>query len=161
MKPSRYTITTSWRVPKWKGVRYQLDGTGNDGIDCSALTQKLFLAALNKRLPRTTGEQIKLGQHVPITSLLPGDLVFFKPRRVLRHVGVYLGNNQFIHASDKAGVTLSNYTLPSGRHDLKQQEEWMDRTENPSLFPFPICHGSQSWLSFTRMATDRSAPYQA
>lgn len=97
---------------KWKGVRYQLGGAGNGGIDCSALTQKLFLAALNKRLPRTTGEQIKLGRHVPITSLLPGDLVFFKPGGALRHVGVYLGNNQFIHASDKAGVTLSNLLSP-------------------------------------------------
>lgn len=97
---------------KWEGVRYRLGGMSADGIDCSALTQKVFLAALNKRLPRTTGEQIKTGKPVSATHLQPGDLVFFKPKSSVRHVGIYVGNNEFMHASSIKGVTISSLQNP-------------------------------------------------
>lgn len=97
---------------KWKGVRYQWGGTGADGIDCSALTQKIYSATLKTRLPRTTGEQIKEGQPVSVGQLQPGDLIFFKPKKSVRHVGIYMGNHQFMHASSSQGVTLSSLENP-------------------------------------------------
>ena len=97
---------------KWKGVRYKLGGTGAGGIDCSALTQKIYSAALKKQLPRTTTEQIREGQSVSVNQLQPGDLVFFKPKKSVRHVGIYIGNNQFMHASRRKGVTLSSLQDP-------------------------------------------------
>lgn len=93
---------------KWKGVRYHLRGNTAAGIDCSALTQKVYFAAMMKKIPRTTGEQIQEGKAIPLAQLQPGDLVFFKPRKSIRHVGIYIGNDQFLHASSSKGVTLSN-----------------------------------------------------
>lgn len=96
----------------WEGVRYQWGGIGRNGIDCSALTQKVYSAALKQQLPRTTGEQIKEGKPVSVSQLQPGDLVFFKPKKSVRHVGIYMGNNQFMHASRSEGVTLSSLQNP-------------------------------------------------
>lgn len=93
---------------KWKGVRYKFGGTNKRGIDCSALMQKVFRDAVSVGLPRTTEQQIKLGTRVSAKKeLRTGDLVFFKTSRYQRHVGVYIGNSQFIHASRKRGVTIS------------------------------------------------------
>ncbi len=91
----------------WQGVKYQWGGSNMRGIDCSALMQKIFSGALAKRLPRTTAEQIKSGSAVAISSLKPGDLVFFQTKRTVRHVGVYIGKDKFIHASSSHGVTIS------------------------------------------------------
>ena len=93
---------------KWKGVKYKWGGTDFNGIDCSALTQKLYARVMHKKLPRTTGEQIKKGQRIPVSELAPGDLVFFQTKKSVRHVGVYVGHGQFMHASGSRGVTLSD-----------------------------------------------------
>ncbi|TNV11480.1 glycoside hydrolase [Buttiauxella sp. B2] len=95
---------------KWKKTRYKLGGTTRHGVDCSALMQNIFIDALNKKLPRTTFQQIKKGIHINKGNLKPGDLVFFKTGSNHRHVGVYLGNSQFIHASTSQGVTISSLT---------------------------------------------------
>ncbi len=63
---------------------------------------------MNMSLPRTTGEQINHGFHIAQNELKPGDLVFFKTSKATRHVGVYVGNNEFIHASKIKGVTISS-----------------------------------------------------
>lgn len=97
---------------KWKGVRYQWGVTDTDGIDCSALTQKTYLTALKKHLPRTTGEQIKEGKQISVSELQPGDLIFFRQKKSVRHVGIYMGNNQFMHASGSMGVKLSSLMSP-------------------------------------------------
>ena len=102
----KYRLHAQFR--RWKGVRYQWGGTGPGGIDCSALTQKIYSTALKKTLPRTTLEQIKEGKPVNLSDLQPGDLIFFRPKKNVRHVGIYMGNNQFMHASVRAGVTLSS-----------------------------------------------------
>lgn len=92
----------------WRGVKYQWGGTGKKGIDCSALMQKIFRKGLSKYLPRTTAEQIKEGHNITFEELMPGDLVFFKTKPRVRHVGVYLGNDEFLHASSSKGVMISN-----------------------------------------------------
>ncbi|ELY3087839.1 C40 family peptidase [Klebsiella aerogenes] len=92
----------------WKGVKYRWGGSGKTGIDCSALMQKIFSHGLAKHLPRTTGEQIQEGHAVTVGELLPGDLIFFRTKPHLRHVGVYVGARRFIHASSRKGVTISS-----------------------------------------------------
>lgn len=91
----------------WKGTRYHFGGTTRRGIDCSALMQRLFSDSINLALPRTTGEQIHRGQSVSQRQLKPGDLVFFNTGPDRRHVGVYIGGDEFIHASSSQGVTIS------------------------------------------------------
>ena len=92
---------------KWKGTHYQWGGTTRRGVDCSALMQHLFSDAANLSLPRTTGEQIHRGIQVAQYRLKAGDLIFFQTGRNVRHVGVYIGDHQFIHASSSEGVTVS------------------------------------------------------
>ncbi|MRT58780.1 glycoside hydrolase [Enterobacteriaceae bacterium RIT693] len=93
---------------RWKGTRYRLGGSSRRGIDCSALVQHLFSHSFNTHLPRTTGEQIRHGKSISRQQLKAGDLVFFKTSPGLRHVGVYVGNNQFLHASTSIGVTITS-----------------------------------------------------
>jgi len=70
--------------------------------------QHLFRDSLQKSLPRTTFQQIRNGRKVSKNNLKPGDLVFFKTSPGDRHVGVYVGDHQFIHASKIEGVTISS-----------------------------------------------------
>lgn len=92
----------------WKGTRYRFGGHSHRGIDCSALMQEIFLGAANMKLPRTTEEQIHKGHRIARNRLKPGDLVFFNISPETQHVGVYVGNHEFIHASKLKGVTISN-----------------------------------------------------
>lgn len=98
----------------WKGTRYRLGGTTKQGIDCSAFTQLTFRELFGIRLPRTTVEQAKSGTQIPKSELRTGDLVFFKTGRGPngRHVGIYVKNGQFLHASTKGGVIYSDLSLP-------------------------------------------------
>ncbi|CCJ86640.1 NLP/P60 family protein [Cronobacter dublinensis 582] len=77
-------------------------------VDCSALMQHLFAESTSVALPRTTQAQIREGRAVRKTALQPGDLVFFNTGPRQRHVGVYIGDDQFIHASKEKGVTISS-----------------------------------------------------
>jgi lipoprotein Spr len=96
----------------WQGVKYQFGGTTKKGIDCSSLMQQIFHAAfpdtLRTRLARTTAEQIKQGSQAFPVKLMPGDLLFFQMSPDERHVGVYIGNEQFVHASTSKGVMISD-----------------------------------------------------
>lgn len=89
----------------WVGTRYRLGGQSKLGIDCSAFTQVAFQQAFGIHLPRTTTEQRRLGKKINKSALEEGDLVFFRKNR---HVGIYVGNNMFMHASTKKGVMLSS-----------------------------------------------------
>ena len=91
----------------WKGTRHRLGGTGSRGIDCSGFVKAIYKDVFNLDLPRTTRAQVRKGQPVPFGKLRAGDLVFFKPPFYPRHVGIYLGGSEFVHASKNNGVTLS------------------------------------------------------
>ncbi len=96
----------------WSGTPYKWGGTTKDGVDCSAFTQAVFASAFEVELPRTAEEQERLGSVVAVDSLQAGDLVFFKTGGFLglfkkRHVGIYLSNGDFAHASGK-GVGISS-----------------------------------------------------
>ena len=93
---------------RWRGVRYRYGGLTKKGIDCSGLTLRAYKELYDVKLPRTVVGQAKKGVKVKKSSLRPGDLVFFKTGRLARHVGIYLGENTFIHASPSKGVMLSD-----------------------------------------------------
>jgi lipoprotein Spr len=92
----------------WKGVRYRLGGSTKRGIDCSAFVQTTFREQFGLDLPRSTSEQQDIGKGIQRTKLRPGDLVLFRAGSTGRHVGIYLGNDQFVHASTSNGVMISN-----------------------------------------------------
>jgi cell wall-associated NlpC family hydrolase len=84
------------------GVRYRFGGSGLSGIDCSGLVKNLF-SKFNIDLPRSSREQFKQGQKIDRDQLEIGDLVFFSSGGTQpTHVGIYVGNNQFLHAARKA-----------------------------------------------------------
>ena len=98
-------------MDQWYGVPYHYGGKTKDGIDCSAFTCLLISDVYNvNQLPRMSAEQYKATRRIPKKDLREGDLVFFhtlgKGHKVT-HVGVYLYNNRFVHAS-VAGVQISD-----------------------------------------------------
>lgn len=94
-------------IDEWIGTRYRLGGTNKSGIDCSALVQILYVTQYGVNLPRTAREQYEATQRISRTNLKEGDLVFFNTQGGVSHVGVYLQNNKFVHASS-GGVTISD-----------------------------------------------------
>jgi len=82
------------------GVKYRWGGnTPKTGLDCSGLVRYVFHEALGEDLPRRAIEISRLGERIGRNELKPGDLIFFRTlRRRVSHVGIYLGDGQFIHA---------------------------------------------------------------
>jgi len=103
---------------QWKGTRYRLGANSHRAIDCSALTRRLYQEAFAVSLPRTTGEQLRKGKRTKPGAAHVGDLVFFKTGRAQKHVGIYIGENRFIHASRRKGVTISQLNDPYWNHRL-------------------------------------------
>ena len=97
---------------KWEGTRYKFGGTSKQGVDCSSFVQQLYFNALGIRVPRSTKEQAKIGRWIKKSQLHSGDLVLFKTAYNERHSGVYLKHGNFMNASSKYGVTLSNINNP-------------------------------------------------
>jgi peptidoglycan endopeptidase LytE len=88
-------------VKTFLGVPYRLGGSTLKGIDCSAFVKKIY-EIFNIHLPRTAREQLRMGKRVGKEELEEGDLVFFKTRRANNaHVGIYIGENKFVHASSR------------------------------------------------------------
>jgi cell wall-associated NlpC family hydrolase len=93
------------------GVRYKFGGqTPDKGLDCSGLVKYVFEQVTGVSMPRSAREQAKVGEKVDREDLQPGDLVFFNTRRAaFSHVGIYLGDNEFVHAPrKKSSVKVAN-----------------------------------------------------
>ncbi|MBR9868667.1 MAG: glycoside hydrolase [Oceanospirillales bacterium] len=97
---------------EWQGVPYLLGGQDKQGVDCSAFTQLTFRQRLGAEIPRTTLAQARLGYQVEMPQLQPGDLLFYRSRVKLRHVGIYIGKGEFLHASTSRGVMISSLNNP-------------------------------------------------
>lgn len=95
-------------IDDWYGTPYRLGGTTKKGVDCSAFTQFLFAGVYGLSIPRTAREQYSLTNRISRTELKEGDLIFFNTRGGVSHVGVYLQNNKFVHASTSGGVMISD-----------------------------------------------------
>lgn len=98
-------------IDGWYGVRYLFGGSTKRGIDCSALMQVFFTALYGIALPRTAKMQYDFSRRISRTELKEGDLLFFNTRGGVSHVGMYLANNKFVHASAR-GVAISDMFDP-------------------------------------------------
>ncbi len=116
-------------VDEWYGVRYRTGGNTKNGVDCSGFTVAVYAAVYGIMLPRVSRDQYRTSRKISTTELQEGDLVFFNTNgRGVSHVGVYLGNNKFIHASVSKGIMVNglfeSYYLKryvgAGRIDDKQ-----------------------------------------
>ena len=87
------------------GIRYRRGGTSPEaGFDCSGFVSHVFREGLGLILPRSSKEMSRSGEVIGQEELRPGDLVFFNPmRKAFSHVGIYLGDNQFVHAPRSGG----------------------------------------------------------
>jgi lipoprotein Spr len=108
-------------IDEWYGVRYRLGGHDKSGIDCSAFVQKLYDQVFGTPLLRSSVEQFKSCDKINgHQDMKEGDLVFFQhtygrrrhKRTRISHVGIYLANNFFVHASSSQGVTISSLEEP-------------------------------------------------
>lgn len=106
-------------IMDWLGTPYLFGGNTRRAIDCSAFVRTIYQLSGNIVLPRTAAEQNTVGMKVRKEKMEFGDLVFFNTRRgvYVSHVGIYLGDNLFAHASSRYGVTISS--LESGYYNKR------------------------------------------
>lgn len=102
------------KIDEWWGTPYCLGGSSRSCIDCSYFTWDVMKDTYHIILKRTAAEQYEQSQKIEWSDLKEGDLIFFKldGRRSISHVGIYLTNNKFVHASTSQGVTISDLAEP-------------------------------------------------
>jgi len=96
----------------WRGVRYREGGLSKNGVDCSGYVYLTFKQRLNRTIPRSTELLARSGTKVSPRQIRPGDLVFFNTGWKKNHVGIYLRNGKFMHASSSRGVMISEIQNP-------------------------------------------------
>lgn len=101
------------KAKKLLGKKYLWGATGPNKFDCSGFTQCIY-NKIGIKIPRVSKNQAKIGEYIPFNKLKKGDLIFFEGSKEkegqVSHVGIYLGHNNFIHASSKAKeVIISNF----------------------------------------------------
>jgi hypothetical protein len=112
----------------WIGTKYKFGGNDKDGVDCSGFVMAVYNNAIGLKIPRTTREQREFCKSISQDKLTPGDLVFFTGSDKsggVGHVGMYIGNGEWIHASLSRGVTISKL----------QENYWVDRYVSSGRVP--------------------------
>lgn len=99
-------------IDEWYSTKYKYGGTTKKGIDCSSFTNQLINKVYGIVLPRTARQQYAASIPVSDNSLKEGDLVFFNTTGGISHVGIYLVNRLFVHASSSKGVVISSLDDP-------------------------------------------------
>ncbi|MEK3790229.1 C40 family peptidase [Paenibacillus sp. FSL R7-0204] len=95
-------------IDKAIGTKYVSGGTSTNGFDCSGFTMYVF-DKVGINLPHQSGSQYQMGSAVSRDEMRPGDLVFFNTSgKGVSHVGIYVGDGEFAHASSSRGVTISS-----------------------------------------------------
>lgn len=96
-------------MDKWWGTKYCIGGNSERCIDCSGFAILVMSSIYNVKLPRTAQDQYNFGKRIELEDLQEGDLVFFgSGKNSISHVGIYLQNNKFFHASTSVGVTVTS-----------------------------------------------------
>lgn len=100
-------------VDEWLGTPYKYSGDCREGIDCSGFVSMLYLKVYGVELAHSSSEIFKDSKPLKKNALKEGDLVFFKIKKHrISHVGIYMGNNKFAHASVQNGVIISDLDEP-------------------------------------------------
>lgn len=100
-------------IDSWYGVKYRYGGMSKSGVDCSGFCNVLYSQVYKKQIRRTTSELSRDIDRVSKGRLNEGDLVFFNiSKKKNSHVGIYLKNNKFVHASSSKGVIISSLDNP-------------------------------------------------
>jgi cell wall-associated NlpC family hydrolase len=97
---------------QWEGTPHKMGGNSKRGIDCSGFAHYMYGKLFNLNVPRSTRLFLKEGVRIKKSQLTPGDLVIFRPPTYPYHVGIYVGDNKFIHASTTKGVMMSDLNNP-------------------------------------------------
>ena len=97
-------------IDGWIGVKYKWGGNDKNGVDCSGFTDAVYLSVYEYKLKRSAFDIIKECDVIEKNNLMEGDLVFFDISSNNSHVGIYLANNKFVHASSSKGVMISDLT---------------------------------------------------
>ncbi len=94
---------------KWLGTKYKYGGHSRKGTDCSGFVMEVYLKVCDVKLPRSSKDQQAFCKKIKKSQLKVGDLVFFATGKKgkVSHVGIYIGNDEFIHASTSKGVVIS------------------------------------------------------
>jgi lipoprotein Spr len=99
------------QMEKWYGTQYCFGGSTDSCIDCSSFTQVILRDVYNVKIPRNSQQQFDASTKIEVENLKEGDLVFFNTvsaSMIITHVGVYVCNNKFVHASTSKGVTIND-----------------------------------------------------
>ena len=141
------------------GIRYKWGGnTPETGLDCSGLVRYVFQQVTGVTLPRTAKDMSRLGTEVAVSDLQPGDLVFFNTRRfAFSHVGIYLGDNQFVHAP-RRGREVEVATLDSGFWQRRFDGARRMAGVLPSLLPALVGEAVAAPLVLPRSRRDSDRP---
>lgn len=100
-------------IDQWMGTPYRFGGLDHDGIDCSGLSFLLQQQVYGINIPRTTGQQVQIIKRKYEEELQEGDLLFFDyDGKKFSHVGVYLQNGYYLHASSTKGVIITKLHDP-------------------------------------------------
>lgn len=100
-------------IDEWEGTKYEFGGLDKRGIDCSGLVYLLYKEVYHQQIPRTTAEQVNSIKRKYESHLKEGDLVFFDyDGKKFSHVGVYLQNGYYVHASTSRGVMVAKLHDP-------------------------------------------------
>ena len=99
-------------VCQYFGTRYQFGGQTPRGFDCSGFVRFMYDKVFNMHLPRSSKEMSAIGNKVNMNELQPGDLVFFQTKdQRINHVGIFIGNDTFVHSSLTKGITEDKLKL--------------------------------------------------
>ena len=140
LSTSLITIEAELRkfAESWGDTPYAEGGNSRSGIDAPGLVMVIADKILGLSLPHSTARQLGFGQEIKRSSLSPGDIVFFRPTNTPRHVGVYLGSQEFLHAWPDDGVVIANLEDPywngaywAGRRMMKKQVPTTDDPPSP------------------------------
>ncbi len=153
--PNDWRADMVMRAMTLLGVNYKFGGNTPDvGLDCSGFVRLVVKDVLGKVLPRRSEEISNSAQEIKTEDLKPGDLVFFNTvKRAFSHVGIYVGNNQFIHSPSTGGAV---------RIETLDKQYWTSRFDGarrlvglPERFATDLIKDAAARETNTRSATDR------
>ncbi len=138
------------KAKEYVGIPYQTGGTSKKGMDCSGFARTLYDRVFSIELPHSSVEQYQSSdlQKISKKRMQPGDLIFFadKKKKRINHVGVYLSNGKFIHASSSLGITVSKLSesywqkrfVGSKRHQVLSSSPGPKQVEFESSVEIPV-----------------------